>query len=315
MGKLILASLLGLLLIGAATAAPRRASDDLQLIDLTDDYGRVWAEAQQRPEPERVRYFKQAFAEILPGFYDSARVAPFGIAPERYDAMLAKALASYPERRERIARVASQFTTLFTPARKSFEIAFGPMRGYPPIYLVDSLGEFDGGTRDLPDGTRLLFGADMIARLHAGKPIQPFFHHELFHLLHARTFHECAKVWCSLWAEGLAVHVAAMLNPGADDEALLLTSPEPLRPAVDAHRTEAVCAVAARLESEDSGSLFTGGGKPTSATLPPRFAYYVGYLVAQDLGRGRSLKQLAALPAEQVLPLVRDSLGRLADCA
>jgi hypothetical protein len=30
--------------------------------------------------------------------------------------------------------------------------------GYPPVYLVHSFGEFDGGTRSLPQGTRLMFG-------------------------------------------------------------------------------------------------------------------------------------------------------------
>jgi hypothetical protein len=213
--------------------------------------------------------------------------------------------------------VSREFSNLIGPAQRSFETAFGPMRGYPPIYLVNSLGEFDGGTRDLPEGNRLMFGADVIDKLYKDKPIKPFFHHELFHLYHHRTFKECEQMWCNLWSEGLAVYVASKLNSRADDAALLLSFPVPLRPAVEDHRSEAICAVRSRLNStdpKDYGPLFAGGGKGVSPDLPPRFAYYVGYLVAQDLGHTRSLKQLAAMDNDQVKPLVESSLKRMADC-
>lgn len=124
-------------------------------------------------------------------------------------------------------------------------------------------------------------------------------------------------MWCSLWAEGLAVYVAAKLNPNADDSALLLTSPVPLRKAVEDHRAEAVCAVRARLDSErgaDYGPLFVGGSTPISSALPPRFGYCIGYLVAADLGKRRNLRQLAALTAERARPLIDRILSRLADC-
>ena len=144
----------------------------------------------------------------------------------------------------------------------------------------------------------------------------PFFHHELFHLLHHRTFKGCEQLWCNLWTEGLAVYVASRLNPSADDRALLLNSPVPLRPLVESHKQEAVCAVRALLvsaEPKDYAPLFLGG-KAFSAELPARFGYYVGYLVAKDLGRTRSLRQLAALRNEEVKTLVMASLDRMATC-
>ena len=58
-----------------------------------------------------------------------------------------------------------------------------------------------------------------------------------------------------------------------------------------------------------------GGGEPLSANLPVRFGYYVGLLVAQDLGRTRSLQQLAALKPAEARPLVEQSLRGMADCA
>lgn len=310
-----LLALLGLAFSLIAAAPPPRTTG-LQLVDTTGDFDRIWTATRDIPDDLRAGAFEAAFAKVLPGFYSADRVKDF-MTPEKYRAFVFKGLKAYPDRKAGIQRVSRQFSGLIGPAQASFEKAFGPMRGYPPVYLVVSFGEFDGGTRDLPEGTRLMFGADMIDRLHSNSPIQPFFHHELFHLLHRRTFAECEIVWCGLWTEGLATYVASRLNPGASDESLLLTEPKPLRDAVEAHRTEAICAVRTRLDSTDmqeAGPMFMGGSRQISPNLPPRFAYYVGYLVAQDLGRARSLKQLAALKNAQVKPLIVQSLDRMATC-
>ena len=192
---------------------------------------------------------------MLPGFYDEKRVADF-IAPGHYDEMILKGLKTYPERRDGIRRVSRQFATLVAPARHEFETYFGKMRNYPPIYLVVSFGEFDGGTRDLADGTHLMFGADVIDQIYkADTPIKPLVEHELFHLMHRRTFPDCDPVWCNLWEEGLATYVASTFNPGASDAALGLTIPQPIRPAVEARRNEAICAVRARLQLDQAGLL------------------------------------------------------------
>jgi hypothetical protein len=312
--RLLLAGI-ALALTAAAPPAPGPGKG-LKLIDLTDDFDRVWEATKEVPDDKRAAAFEQAFAKILPGFYDPKRVADFATEAQ-YQAMVLEGLKKYPEQREGIRRVSREFAASIAPAQRSFEKAFGPMRGFPPVYLVNSFGEFDGGTRELPEGERLMFGADMIDRLYQKTPIQPFFHHELFHLLHQRTFEGCGEVWCSLWSEGLAVYVASRLNPGASDASLLLVFPKPIRPAVEAHKAEAICAVRKRLDSRDSddrGALFRGNGKTPSANLPPRFGYYVGYLVAADLGKTRSLKQLAALNVAQVKPLIAASLARMASC-
>ncbi len=310
LGRLLAAGL-ALLALGCASV-PQQRSSSLELVDLTDEFARIHDRDAALPDAARAARFRAEFATILPGFYDAARV---GAPPEKYDEYLIKALKDYPEQRAAIERASREFAALLAPAERSFEAEFGPLTGYPPVYLVHSLGEFDGGTRDLPQGSRLMFGADVIARLYQATPIQPFFHHELFHLMHGRTFTGCEGLWCGLWTEGLAVHVAAQLNPGASDAALLLHLPVPLRPAVERDRAFAVCAVAERLDSskgEDWKGLFSNG--QIDPKLPGRFGYYVGYLVAQDLGRTRSLKQLAALSPAELRPLMDQALSRLATC-
>ena len=313
----IATGLLAVTLLFANIAAAQASANSvpLRFVDLTDDFDRVWNEIMEIPRERRVEAFEEKFRKILPGFYSAERVKDF-ITPERYHEMLLKGLDDYPKNRDAIRRVSTQFNDLIAPARRQFESYFGEMRGYPPVYLVVSFGEFDGGTRDLADGNHLMFGADVIDRIYKDKPIKPFVEHELFHLMHHRTFPECKPVWCSLWEEGLATYVAAKLNPGADDVALSLTLPEPIRPVVDAKRTEAVCAVRHLLDSEqppDYGSLFYGNKRITG--FPPRMGYYVGYLVVQEIGRTRSLKQLAALTPKRVKPLIEQTLAQMARCS
>jgi len=296
-------------------AVAQAPDQGLQLVDYTDEFDAVWQQVSKLPESQKVAAFEAAFAKILPGFYDYERVKDFG-PRDRYEERNAKELQAYPEKKTGIQRVSREFGALIAPAQHSFEAAFGPMRGYPSIYLVNSLGEFDGGTRPLPDGVHLMFGADMIDKLYKTTPIQPFFHHELFHLYHFRTFEDCEPLWCNLWTEGLAVYVASKLNPDANDDSLLLTFPVSLRDAVEKDRAGAVCAVVAKLDStkaEDYPPLFQGRPQP-NAKFPPRYGYYVGYLVAQDLGRTRDLKQLAALQPVELEPLIKQSLASMATC-
>ena len=195
----IFAACCALLFAAPASAAKPPAASHLQLIDRTPAFATAWSRTADLPDAERVAAFDADFAPLLPGFYDPARFK--GAAAERYKQRLLVQLKAFPTQRAGIEDVSHRFSAMFTPAVATFEARFGPMTGYPPVYLVHSLGEFDGGTRDLTDGSRLLFGADVIARIHTGHAIQPFFHHELFHILHARrSFHECEQVWCSLWS-------------------------------------------------------------------------------------------------------------------
>lgn len=295
---------------GCATAPPERSR--LELVDLTDDFAEVWDRTGDLDDGARIAAFKAHFEPILPGFYSHER---HGAPEEKFNGYFIKALKEFPETRAATADMARRFATLLGPAERSFEREFGPLTGFRAIYLVSSLGEFDGGMRTLGGEGHLMFGADVMARLYADKDIRPFFHHELFHLHHSRTFQDCPQVWCNLWNEGLATYVAHRLNPTASDAELLLTEPEPLRAAVENNRGEAVCTVLKALDSKDdriNKALFSSGR--LNARLPGRFGYYVGYLVAAEAGKGRSLGDLAELSNAEVRPIVESRLKSLADC-
>lgn len=295
-----------------AAAQPGLAAgpdDGLRLVDLTGKFDTVASETANLDDAAQVAAFEKAMDGAADGFYARSR------KPDRYDSRVLKNLAAYPEQRAGILDVSRQFSMLLGPARKSFEATFGRVESAQPVYLLHSLGEMDGGTRDLNGKDTLIFGADVIAKIHAGHDMTPFFHHELFHVWHEPRFGECEPLWCSLWEEGLATYVAGKLNPGAGDAALLLDIPAPIRPPVDANRTAAVCAVKPLLDStkeEEYASLFYGSSHLPD--FPARMGYYIGYLVAADLGQTRSLAELGALKPAEVRPLIDKALAHLADC-
>jgi hypothetical protein len=299
---------LAALFLSACVAVPSKPASDLELVDLTDDFSAFWDDSHHMEDAARAAAFKAHFEPLVPGYYAREKVGPFN-----YNDFILKALKSYPEQRTGIQEVSRRFAHMMKPARLSFEAEFGPMGEMPPMYLLHSLGEMDGGVKNYQGAPTMFFGADVIARNHLKHGIQPFFHHELFHAFHRRNFDLCDEVWCGLWSEGLAVYVAERLNPNAHDAQLLLVNPVPLRQAVESNRKDALCGVLGQLDSTETGNLFSGGGKSMGA-LPARVGYYIGYLVAAEAGKNRSLRELGNLPNNEVRPLVEGTLRELGGC-
>ncbi|MCW3798737.1 hypothetical protein OMW55_13055 [Sphingomonas sp. BN140010] len=297
----------------AAALLATQPAQTWQVVDLVGEFDKVVDQTASLPPPQQADAVQQRFATLLPGFYDARRIE----APaDKYRAHLAREIGTYrTSTRPGATRVRARFNAMIGPAVTDFERKVGALPPGQKIYLVVSLGEFDGATRTLPgsDKPLLMFGADMIAKYHGDGDARAFVQHELFHIYHAQRFPGCKDNWCSLWEEGLATHVAATLNPGASDADLLLTVPEPIRPAVEAHRTEAVCAVVERLDGDrDAKALFTFSR--LSPHLPPRFGYLVGAWVAADLNRSINLQQLAEMKGPELRQRIEQSLRRMANC-
>lgn len=308
--RTLVATLLALTLCACVTLPPEPAPPRLGYTDLTGDFGAIYDTAPADPAA-RLAAINAGMGERLPGFYDPARM---GDQADAYVAFAGRFLANYPGQKAAIADVARRFGTMFAPAVADFERRIGPLPTTTPVALVVSMGEFDGATRTLGGREYLLFGADMIATLHKGEA-RAFVQHELFHIYHSQRMSECTGLYCSLWQEGLAVHAAQQLNPSASDSELLLTMPEPVRPALEANRREAVCTTLAKLDSTDGGdwgAYFSNGR--LNDRLPPRFGYLVGAWVAADLGRTRSLPELAALDGKPLRAAIEASLRSMARC-
>lgn len=297
----------------SAFAAAEASAQSYRLTDLTDEFVAAYDRTEGMPLGVRIKAFKTDVAPLFPDFYGRDRFAT--LTQAQYDARIGRAIERFPAEREAYLSQSAAFVAALEPAYASFTRTFPDMGDFGDVYLLHSLGEMDGGTRSFGDNVVLIFGADVMGRIHAHDDTEAFFHHELFHVYHQRSFQECAQVWCSLWTEGLAVHVSRALNPDATDAQLLLTTPEDIPAAVNANLTEAVCTVRARLDSDAAGDLSAlFSFSRLNERLPPRFGYYVGYLVAREAGRRHSVQELAHLDAGAARPVVEAALARLARC-
>jgi hypothetical protein len=293
----------------ALLSVPAVAGGSLRVVDLTDEFDRFVMATAEMPDAQRVVAFERQLGPIANGFYSRER------APEGYDFRVLTQLKTYPQRRTANLAVSRQFREQFAPARDRFEAVFGPVPAQQPAFLLDSMGEFDGGTRELNGKLTLLFGADVIAKFHSDHDMTPFFHHELVHAYREPRLAKCAEIWCALWEEGLATYIASRLSPGADDDALSLTVPEPIRPAVEANRAGAICTVVRRLDSNspnDFANLFMRDSNLDG--YPARMGYYIGYRVAAEVGRTHSLQALADMSPDEARPLIDAALARMATC-
>ncbi|MET0309266.1 MAG: hypothetical protein ABW023_11215 [Sphingomonas sp.] len=189
--RLLLALVLAVPAIAQAQPVPR-------FVSYTDVFDGFVTETATIAPDARIRLFRERFDVLLPGFYEPR----YGATEEKYNARVAKALAEYPANREKFLAAARDFSASYATATGRFRQFFPDYAPTMPIYLVHSLGEMDGGTRQLRGRTVAIFGADVIARIHDTASIGPFLDHELFHFYHASYFPDCEALWCSLWQEG-----------------------------------------------------------------------------------------------------------------
>lgn len=298
-----------LVAIGMFCAAGVRAeAKPAPYIDLTADFSRFVDETAGMKEADRVALFHERMDALLPGFY-----APrYGATTAQYDAGIARAFKRFAELRPGYEQVQKEFPAAFEAGIQHFRKLFPGFTPNVPVYLLHSIGEMDGGTRELNGKVHLIFGADVIANIHDAHDLTAFLDHELFHVEHGKHFSECGEVWCALWAEGLATYAAEVMNPGADDGQLLLTTPNPIRAAVDANWSAALCFTRARLFSADPANveaLFVGGAD--TKDFPERFGYYVGLRVAEESGSKHKLPELASMPPARAKAELTAAIDRL----
>jgi len=262
-------------------------------VDLTADFARFADETSQMEGAARVALFRERMNARFPGFYTPRD----GVEPAKYDARVVKALSGFAALRPAYENVQREFPAAFAAGIEHFRKVFPDSTPNVPVYLLHSLGEMDGGMRTIDGKSYLIFGADVIARIHDARTITPFLDHELFHVENAKYFNaDCDEVWCALWAEGLATYAAEVMNPGADDRQLLLTNPKPIRAATDAKWSDALCFTRAKLSSKESSdveALFNGGEE--AGQFPRRFGYYVGLRVIEEIGIEYGLPVLAKM--------------------
>lgn len=280
----------------------------------------------QRDAPPEVKgqAFARDFASRFPAFYGAplfgepdklaAKAARFldPAAKPRFGSFPAFDLTAMIQRGrtidETFASAQASFLKEFPDFRCETFVAFGP-----------SLFHFDGHVYESPDGeARLLFGVDLISMIHTGPSIPAFFHHELFHIYQSEVLGAAepsendAPVWWALWKEGLATYVSHRMNPELSLQETLWF-PADLAEKAAGQRAELARRLLADLEGgEDRYALYFQAGTAPDG-LPPRSGYYMGYLLAKEVGEGRPLADLARMKTDEVRRAAEQFLRREAE--
>ncbi len=283
------------------------ASADCATTDLMPAFWTYWERAKGADPAERFHLFEEMVqkpnAAVYAGVFSGAPKPPSDFVP--------RALDQVDELEPGMRELSSKLAADLPGELDAFRKAFPKFQCSVPVYFLYSGGAFDGATREVSDRTALMFGLDVIARLK--EELAPLVVHELFHVYHGEVISEDPETiaW-GLWSEGLATYVSRRLNPEIPESSVCCM---PDLGAVKGVLGQVATELLGQLDSKERKAYaryFLGGQE---LDIPQRSGYYVGYLVAQEVGKTRTLEELAALTPAQVLPLEKDALKRLAETA
>ena len=295
-----------------ATAAFPVHADQRQCAyeDLMPEFFELKARTTSLSAKARARLFARDFAAAHPEYYAPEVFGDLSRLPAQavrlFDADDWPAIPGYPPlTEERMQETGTAVGGLFARAQRRFVAEFPDFSCDTFVAFGPSLFSFDGRTYRGEDGrARLLFGMDLIALFHTEEDMPGFFQHELFHLYQSQVLgpEEPPEtlVWWALWNEGLATYVSHELNPELS-AAQIFWFPRDLDMQVQRNLAHWAALLLGELDQTGGKAYerwFTAAS-PTDGP-PPRAGYYLGYLLAQELARGRSLPDVARLPPEEV---------------
>lgn len=299
-----------------AVQAPVVNGKAMEVQNLATAFVTFWDQTKDLSADARVAAFKRDVEARFPAFYGIARFGE-NLTQVKRDAQIQRAIEKFGPMRETFMAKMLNFEAQFQANLLSFRHTFPDFQPDISVYLLHSLGEMDGGTRTLLGKQYLIFGVDGMVQFHQPNSDESaFFHHELFHVLHEPLFATCDEIWCALWSEGLAVHVAKTLHPHATEDELLLTFPPDLVKNTEAKRRDALIHLKSVLSSTDRdvyAGIFQLRGDTTG--LPARRGYVLGFWIAQELAKAHSLQALSKMTADQVKPLIFDAVNALIEQA
>ena len=299
------------MLILALAACPVRAgASPCAYQDLMPEFFALKERTAALDARARARVFVREFAPAHPEYYAPEVFGDLGALQDEavrlFDPQRWPRVPGYPLlTEERLHETGSAVAELFARAERRFTAEFPDFSCDAFVAFAPSLFSFDGRTYRGADGrARLLFGMDMMALFHGPQDMPGFFQHELFHLYQSQVLGADEPpdtlLWWALWNEGLATYVSHELNPELAP-AQIFWYPRDLDQQVE--RNLARWATLLLEEFEESGGesyerWFNAG--TASDGPPPRAGYYLGYLLARELARGRSLSELARMPPAEV---------------
>jgi hypothetical protein len=292
---------------------PAAAAGTCTVVDLMPDFWRALAANDSAAE------MRTAVIDPHPDLYNDNYVLLPTAA--KWEAKLTRERA-YDEAHRQEITAAEQYLAANVPGyMQEFRKAFPDYRCDFTFYIAPSFGNMDGAAGAVNGQHRIIFAPDVIPRYHKLNELKLLINHETFHIYHHQvtgvfgaTEEAVPTIEVALWSEGLATFVSWRMNPGFSlDTALLQPGiPEGTRPHLSAIAAE----LRGHLDEKDQltyARYFQAGEQP--AGYPPRAGYYVGFLIAQDLSKRYSLRQLAQLKGRVLHEAIMAELQQIAGSA
>ena len=305
------------LLVGSMPLCASQVSDATRcrVVNLMPPFWRFWDAAKDQPQSAQLLLFDEMVVKEHPEVYRESVLSVGSDAPD-LKAQIANFLRGAPANITAMRKLSDSLEGDLPLYLIDFQKTFPDFACQNSIYFLVSLGAFDGAVRPVHGYPELLFGVDVIARIHPQDELGAFFDHELFHMYHRQITGMGGimgdPLYRALWEEGLATYVSGVLNPRLSESAIL-GRPEDL-----AARAKPLLSQIARelLQNMDSTSpdlyqtFFLGNS--ARKDIPPRSGYYVGLLIARKLGQSHSLQQLAKMNGESLRSTIRRMLQKMA---
>lgn len=289
-----------------------------EIIDLMPDFWRFYTSSKDVNVQEQARLFKEIVAEKHPEVY-AAKVIWLDETKPYDEALMARYIAWSErctiEQINIMKRMSDSIAKNMAEYEEKFSVTFPDFSYTGQVYFMHSLMAFDGAIRTVNEKSNLLFGLDTMALVYGeDMDLQPFFHHEIFHIYHAQFLEEDANdIAGALWMEGLAQYIAKCLNPTVEGVNLFgLPKDMPERskamlPILAGHLLK----VFESTNPDDYGKFFRGN--TNDPKIPARSGYYVAYLIAQKLGQKHSLQEMAHFRLAFIKPEIKMVLEELAN--
>ncbi len=280
--------------------------------NMAPDFIAYWNRVKAMPSGEKISFLKSDFFPKFPEFY-RYKIQKWEKNGKMPDEELAKHLDEFHQLEAEFVQKTKEITSNLNSTMASFIKSVPGLNKDFDIYITHSFGEMDGGTRRIGDKIYFILGVDGMIKYHKDFSSEiPFFHHELFHVYHGQYLPEEDILWVALWAEGLATYVSEQLNPQASMKDLMLDLPEGMIGKIQANIDYHWMDLTEKLTSKnevDYETYFLLSSKDKK--IVKRAGYYLGYLLAKEIGRTRSVPQMAQMRSDEILPLLKATIGKI----
>lgn len=305
------------LTIGQSVFAHSMESSPMKIQDATAAFLTFWESSKNLPPAKQIKNFNKEVVPKAPEYYQF-KFKKWEKQGKNVDAELTKVFVEFKDIETSFRKNAKSLSADLNKNISTFMNSFSDFKPDFSIFVLHSLGEMDGGSREINGQSQAIFGVDNIAKFHNGTDSRAFFHHELFHFYHQNKSNVAAfeKLYQPLWMEGLATYVSEQLNPGSSEAELMLDVPEGTVTLIKAKLPDLLLGLQSEL-----GHTIESENDPTYAKyfllssedklVPKRAGYYLGYIIIKNAAKGRSLKELAQMNKDEALIFLKSSLAEL----